>query len=76
MDAAFGADGERGKPGLVADLLGEELVERDVTARAVLRFGVKYAREEGVHREVAALDAVVKSAEDRHQLTLLPDGLQ
>jgi len=74
VDAAFGADGEGGEAGLVADLFGEELVERDVTSRAVLRFGIEHSGEEGVHREVSAFDAVVEAAENGHQLTLRPEG--
>ena len=76
VDAAFGTDGERGEAGLVADLLGEELVERDVAVRAVLRLGVEHAGEEGVHREVAALDAVVEAAEDGQLVLLLPERFQ
>jgi dihydropteroate synthase len=60
----------------VADLLGEELVERDVAVGAVLRLGVEHAGEEGVHREVAAFDAVVEAAEDRQVLSLLPERLE
>ena len=66
MDAALGADGERGEPGLVAELLSEELVERDVSVWAVLCLGVEHAREEGMHREVAAFDAVVEATENGH----------
>ena len=76
MDAALGADGERGEPGLVAELLSEELVERDVSVWAVLCLGVEHAREEGMHREVAAFDAVVEATENGHQFALRPDGLQ
>ena len=76
MDAAFGADGEGREAGLVPDLFGEELVERDVAVRTVLRFGVEHTGEEGVHREVSAFDAVVEAAEDGHPFALFPDGLQ
>ena len=37
VDAALGADGERGKARLVADLVGHELVDRDVAEGAGLR---------------------------------------
>ena len=66
----------RREAGLVADLLGEELVERDVAVRTVLRFGVEHAGEERVHREVAAFDAVVEAAEDGQLILLLPERFQ
>ena len=66
VDAAFGADGERGEAGLVADFLGEDLVERHVAVGTVLCFGIQHAGKEGMHREVAALDAVVEAAENGH----------
>ncbi len=76
MDAALRADGERGETGLVTELLGEELVERDVAVWAVLCLGIEHAGEEGMHREVATFDAVVEATENGHQFALRPDGLQ
>ena len=58
MNASFGANRQRRKSRLVADLIGDELVKGDVAVASVLRFVVEHAREKGVHGEMPSPQSV------------------
>ena len=64
VDAVFATDRERREARLCPDLVGDELINRDVSIGTILRLGMQHAGKKGMHREVSALDPVVETAVD------------
>ncbi len=64
VDPVVGSDGEGREACLAADLLGQKLIDRDVSVRLVGCLRLDDSGKKGVHREVAAAHPVVQSPVD------------
>ena len=65
MNASLGANRQRWKSSLFSNFIGDELVDRHVPVRAMLRLVMQDTGQEGVNRKVPTTDPVVETAVNR-----------
>src|SRR6056297_108867 len=76
MNASFGPDRQRCKPCLLANFIGDELINRHIAIAAVLRFMMKHARQKSMHREVPTTNPVIEASVNVDVLTVFRQRFQ